>query len=465
MRGVGRTVLQLLCLSSALQIWLLAIGLIVTIVGLTARVDGWHPAAADPWSVLTILGLITTVAAPLVLTPLLFRAISAPRSVGLIPYARLQLLLGALGSQLLLCLFIGLVVAALLSGATAGHAPPGATMARITVFSFGCLTLHFIGFFCTSQSKLSVLWLGGYAIWPRLIVVSLAPRHLGELLATGPALGTLLAISLLGWLCFGVAYVRTRRIAPVFGGGIGGATSAAPMVVSRDATARQPRQYGDQQAVRLLLLGPSRKPSTQSGVLVVAALVLIALIILLTSGRISARGWLIPIAAVTLFAATIPGIYAGWMTLRARSLWLTSKWGRPELFRMAELHSLRMVAVFTAIALGIELPVLILSVNAAPTAVRLIGILAMPPVTGAAFVYVSLLGIPERRLVYVLVSVACAAVIGADFLCLIADTSLLTKLLATQVILLPILRNIAQRRWQHLDWLINRPSRLLAKVI
>ena len=217
------------------------------------------------------------------------------------------------------------------------------------------------------------------------------------------------------------------------------------------------QRYSEQQALRLLLLGSARKPGMQSAVLLTAALLVIALSLLVTSGRISARGWLLPIAGASLLASTIPGIFAGWMTLRARMLWLTSSLGRLELFRAAELRSWRIVGIVAAIALGIELPLLVLSVNAAPAAMRLVGILAMPLITGAAFVYVSLMGMPERRLIYALVSVACVAVIGADFLCLIATTtSWLPMLLAAQVILLPALRTIAQRRWQRMDWLINK---------
>lgn len=470
MKGVGRTILQLLCLSNAFQVWLMAIGTIAIVTGLSARAGGWYPAAADLWSVLTILGLVTAVAAPLVLTPLLFRAISAPRSVGLIPHGRLQLLLGALASQLLLCLFIGLVTATLLSVGTAGHEAPGATaaaiLAQVTAISFGCLTLHFIGFFWTSRSKLSALWLVGCAIWPRLVLVAIAPRHLGDLIATSPALGAWLATCLLAWLGFGLVYVRVRRIAALFGGSSGSGTSPVPALVSHHTHARQTQRYSEQQALRLLLLGSARKPGMQSAVLLTAALLVIALSLLVTSGRISARGWLLPIAGASLLASTIPGIFAGWMTLRARMLWLTSSLGRLELFRAAELRSWRIVGIVAAIALGIELPLLVLSVNAAPAAMRLVGILAMPLITGAAFVYVSLMGMPERRLIYALVSVACVAVIGADFLCLIATTtSWLPMLLAAQVILLPALRTIAQRRWQRMDWLINKPTNSLLKVI
>ncbi len=39
-----------------------------------------------------------------------------------------------------------------------------------------------------------------------------------------------------------------------------------------------------------------------------------------------------------------------------------------------------------------------------------------------------------------------------------ADTSVVTALLAAQIILVPLLRVLAQRRWEKIDWLIHKRS-------
>jgi hypothetical protein len=467
MKGVGRTIVQMLCLSNALQAWLLAIGLGATAIGLTGRVDAWPPAP-ELWSVLTILGAVTALAAPLMLDPLLFRAVSAPRIVQLIPQGKLKLVLGALASQLLLASFIGGVAAALLSigaAATPSGASAAHIMATISGIAFGILTLHFIGFYWASQFKFGALWVIGYVLWPRLISAAIAPRHLGDVVRTGPVLGAWLAASLAGWLVFAVLYTRGRRVHVFYWGGVGPTPSRAPPGVAGTAVAHGPQHFSEQQALRLLLLGSARRLQ-RAAVLGLGAVLLIALVLWVPNTRISAVNWLVPAAALSLFASTVPGIFAGWMTLRARLLWLTSRLGRADLLRIIELRSWRILAFVAAIAFAVELPLFILSTRSAPASLRMISMLTMPLVTGASFIYVSLLGMYERRLVHMLVAAGCAAVLLADFVCLLADNAVLLPILLTvQVVLVSVLRNLAQRRWQRMDWLVNKPGHALLKVV
>lgn len=142
MRGIGRVVLLLLY-GSGLQRWVFGIGLALTLVGCIGIV------ARGPWvpSVVFMLGsmLGTTLVtlSPAISNGILFRSVSAPRAMLLIPGGRTQLLLGALCAQLLLALFVAVAVSLILPHAVEHQ---GAALALRTpiptafVLAFGSLT-------------------------------------------------------------------------------------------------------------------------------------------------------------------------------------------------------------------------------------------------------------------------------------------------------------------------------------
>ena len=115
MKGIARTVVQLIY-GNGLQRWLLGIGLILTLLGTVLRVTWRNAALQGLFAVTALLGVAIAAISPIVVGVVMFRALSAARSVQLIPHGQLKLIQGAFSAQLLLALFMALSVSTLVSG-------------------------------------------------------------------------------------------------------------------------------------------------------------------------------------------------------------------------------------------------------------------------------------------------------------------------------------------------------------
>jgi len=216
-KGIAVTILRLLYVSRR-QRWLVGVGLLVTLCALGALARGAHEIARPLFVLAGVLGIVVTVIAPVVAGPLLFRSLSAPRTIALIPHGRLKLALGAFGAQLLLALFTGAGMGLLHSydGFHPGgaFADAGALAGAFCALAFGALTLYFMIF------SWAMRWPLGPFIWlpllfvPRMAAMIFPGLTLGPWLRTPQGLGVVIAVSLLAWLLFTLRYVRSREIRP-----------------------------------------------------------------------------------------------------------------------------------------------------------------------------------------------------------------------------------------------------------
>jgi hypothetical protein len=476
-KGVARTILQLLYVSW-LQGWLLGIGLMLTLFGIGAQAANWHPAAQPLFAIAAILGIVCTVVAPIVVGGILFRSLSAPRCVQLIPYARVKLALGAFCTQLLLALFSAVTVGTMLLFRIGPYnAPPaGSTAAGLiaTVFALvlSGLTLFFLTIYWGLQFRRGPLFLFlAYIILPQLLPRAFPHLHLGALLVTPTGLGAVSTISLLAWLVFVATYVRARHINLPQWNMIGVGASSSRAVADSTASysfSAEPLQHSQSAALRILLTGIVNI-RWRIWTFVVIFLAFIAAMLLIVGGKVPGGNAPISVVPICAFSGLFPSVLSGLMTSRARFLWLTAGLGRAELFTAVEMQSWRMILIVAAIAMAFALPVLAFSIHAHPTNARFVTLLTMPVVTGAMLVYVAMLYVRgRRRITDNLIVAGCAAVVFAEIVSALTDVGpmvVLAALLGAQVILVPLLRRLAQRRWQNIDWIINRPIQPATKLM
>jgi len=81
-------------------------------------------------------------------------------------------------------------------------------------------------------------------------------------------------------------------------------------------------------------------------------------------------------------------------------------------------------------------------------------LLAMPLASGAALCYAILLYVRGRRLTDTLLMAAVTALLAVEIPCglLAPQSALLPGLVAAQMMLVPVLRSVALRHWQAIDW-------------
>jgi hypothetical protein len=472
-KGIARTILQMLYVSW-LQRWLLGIGLMLTLVGIGAQAVDWHPAAQPLFAIAAVLGIACPVVAPIVVGGILFRSLSAPRAVQLIPYARVKLALGAFCTQLLLALFIAITVGTMLSFRIAPYnAPPsgstvGGLIATVFAIVLGGLTLFFLTIYWGLQFRRGPLFLFLiYIILPQLLPRAFPHLHLGTLVATPTGLSIVSTISLLGWLVFAITYVRTQHINLPQWNMIG--VGPLPRAEADNAAfSAEPLQYSQPAALRILLTGIVNM-RWRIWTLVLIFLAFVAVMLLIAGGKVPGEYALIWVFPICVFSGLFPSVLSGAMTARARFLWLSAGLGRAELFTAVELQSWRMILIVAGIAMAFAIPVLALSIHAHPQNAPLVTLLMMPLVTGAMLVYVAMLYVRgRRRIADNLIVAGCAAVVFAEIVSALADggpITVLPALLGAQVIFVPLLRRVAQRRWQNIDWLINRPLPPAPKLI
>ena len=88
------------------------------------------------------------------------------------------------------------------------------------------------------------------------------------------------------------------------------------------------------------------------------------------------------------------------------------------------------------------------------------------PVGSAAMIYATLLYVRGRRPADVLIVGTVTLVWLAEFIVsrTAIDATVMTPILGAQLLLTPLLRVVARRRWRSIDWLINRPARPAARA-
>jgi hypothetical protein len=440
-RGIACTVWRLLYVS-ALQRWLTSIGVVMVLIGVVVRVKGGQPGAVLP--ALPALGVMVVLISPIVIGPIMFRSVSAPRTIQLIPYGRLQLAFGAFCTQLLLALCIAI---------TASVATPFPAAATCTIV-FGWLTLFFLGFFWALQYPwVALVWLP-VALAPQLLPMALPHLHLGGLLTTATGLSVIAATTLLAWLLFGFVYIRLRHLKPPGWQSVGPGSLPKRATTHSNAHCHATAQFSQRQAVQVLLAG--KVPQWRRTVRVTISVLGLSLALYALNAKHSGSDLLSPFI-VCLLAGIAPGLYTTtMMRLRAKFLWLTPGLDRDQLFALVESQSWRKILWFTGVALILVVPMLASSIHADPANAGYLGLLAIPVANGALFVYANMLYVRGSRPADVLIMAGTIALFFVIIVCAAVGSRALVPLACGQIAAVPLLRHIARRRWNQLDWLFNR---------
>jgi hypothetical protein len=459
MRGIGRTMLLLLCWGP-LQRWLLAIGLILTLAGRAALATLWHPDLRPLFVLQMAFGACLVLISPVLVGGIVFRSLSAARAVALIPNGRLKLVIGAFASHLLLALLVG----------TTQSVTTGKLIAPVFMTAYAILSLQFFGYYWSCQYRFGGFWLLSWIVWIRLIIVAFKAGQLGAWLNTAHGLFAASLVVSGAWLAFALLYLRSRRVGvPVLDGFMIWSRSASG--ASRSArlanTAAEIPHYTRRFAARTLLLGMpwNRSSMWQRMFWSILILVLVGipaqLIRPLGESIGSSFAW-VPILVV---AGPLAWAFAFTMTQRARLLWLASGLARVELFRLVEAYSWRLMVIAICAAMLLTIPRFLLAIGDLSGVVHLATFVAIPFASGAAFLYAGMSYVTGRRLAGTLIIIVCAAIwlvnIGFPLSGTVAPAPIL---LALQVVLVPVLRALALRQWRDIDWLLNRPKRLPARI-
>ena len=461
MKGIGRTILLLLCWSPITR-WLLGIGLALTAIGLPAVSGPSGSAAKSLFAVVMVFGVITAVISPVLMAAVVFRSLSAPRPLGLIPNGRMKLLLGAIGTQLLLATFIG--------GAVTVAMAPGVSFATVFVVTYAALTGQFIGSYLASRHRFGGFWLVTWSVWPRLAISAFQHWNLQIVLATAAGWCSLLALCLLAWLAFAIGYLSTRQISAPHWNNIGmGMRSGAGVAATRPSVAGS-RSYTRPEAVRTVLAGmPNSRRALVSQALF--AIVVILVIMAVATGLHVSRGIAyFCVTLICLMAGPCAGSLVGVMAQHAKPLWLKPGLARTEVFVELESRGWRVVLITAALCIALAAGWMAVDARAVPSvtwinrsAAWTVGILSTPLVAGATFIYAQLQFVRGRRVADILVLALAIALWFVEFLAIVggAATAAVTAMIAAQIILVPLLRALALRRWQNIDWMIHKGVRNL----
>jgi hypothetical protein len=466
-KGIARTTLLLLCWS-AMTRWLLGVGIVLTGLGLCALGTGAHPAARPFFVIVAITGVITTVISPVLMGAVVFRSLSAPRALQLIPGGRLQLLLGAGIVHLVLAAFVSGVAAVMVGTGPASPATlpesSGNFFAALFVVTYATLTLQFLGHYLASRSRLGGFWLLTWPLWVRLIMIPLQNPHLHTVFGTRAGLGAMATISVLAWLAFAISYLTARHIAVPHWNNIGMGQRQRSESTPQNLKTQPERGYTRREAIRTVLTGGPRQQRVLL-VMLVALVVMLLVAIAVRSHLPRGAGYPL-VGLICMMAGPLTGSFAGVMAQRAKPLWLQSGLGRIELFAALEARSWGVVLCASvlcgALAAGW------LAVSAGPSPLRpsplpawSVGVLVTPLASGAMFIYAQLQFVRGRRVVDILLMALAIGLWMSEFFSVVvgADTSVVTALLAAQIILAPLLRVLARRRWENIDWLIHKGAR------
>lgn len=462
MKGIVLTVRLVLAWSTMTR-RLQTVGLALVAAGLAGlRVTG-PPGAL--FVIMVIIGVVAAAVSPALMGGVVFRSISASRTLQLVRNGRLQLALGAMASQMLLAGLIAGVIATMAVigiGTRPLHiAVAGGVLMQMFVRTFALLTLQFIGFFLVAALRVGMLWLSTWIIWSQLIQVGYHSWHLGDLLASAAGLTAVLGLTVLAWIAFVVGCITVRRIQIPHWNNFGLRPPAQTVKAARPARASSQRTFTRLQALRTLLWTRSAHDGNLWILIALPAGLLLFAVFNALQGHWN-PGHLLSVV-LCMLAGPLAGSCAGVMAQRARPLWLLCGMGRAELFAELEARSWRIVLIAAVLWGGIGALWLIISpVFPSSPLHRQPVLLVTPLASGALFVYAQLQHVRGARLAdSAILGAAIALYLAEAFSVMLgADSAVVSGLIAIQIILVLPLRALARRRWQRLDWLIHKRAPL-----
>jgi hypothetical protein len=447
-KGIAQTALLLLGWSTMTR-WLLGIGLALTGLGLCGVVTGWQPAAQPLFVVLALFGVITAVISPLLMGAVVFRSLAAPRGIQMIRNGRLKLLLGAAVAQLAIAAFISGVVTVMV---TAG------SFAEVFMVTYAAATLQFLGYFLASRTRLGGFWLLTLPVWARVVRAALDDPQVRTFLATPSGMGGIFGISLLAWLAFASGLLVVRQIELPHWNNFGIGAPKRPRSTPRPSRTRE-RHFTQREAIRTVLTGGPRQQRVLAAMLL--GFFFIVLVTIMDRAHLPRGAGYAIIGLICMMAGPLTGSVAGVMSQRAKPLWLQSGLGRLELFAALEARSWRMVLPASIFCAALAGSLLALAGSPPYWSAWSVGVLVTPLASGALFTYAQLQFVRGRRVPDILLVALAIGLWMMEFFSVVAraEVSLVTGLLVAQIVLVPVLRVLALRRWGQLDWLIHRGAR------
>jgi hypothetical protein len=434
-------VIWLLFTMFRIQRWMSALGLLSLIVACFVP-----PPEATLG--LLIWGFVLLLLAPALGGGLLMRMLSAPRTLLLVPYGRLQILAGMLFSTLLVAGSVTLLISSFPLERIV-HVSSALLFARVEAIAVVVLLGSFL---CAGSVATATLWMFAIALFPLL----LQAQQLGPLLPLiALDAGELAFLCVVLWVAFAAWYLRVRFIRPPDDGS--GMKSARVFRVTASRGT----------AIRAYLTGtPSMRIAILNGLIGTLALcgMWFLMSLVLPSGEeVSTR--LAKSIAPALWFLGFGGINGFIVSRRSKNLWLRSGLGRRELFRLCEAQAWRYFVETTAplfVFLGVAW------VIEPSLGSWLATFFPFQLAIGACILYFGLMQVrgwrtAEIALAFVLAVSWIVAMVMA--LSPSASPVLMPAAAVAALAVAMLLRLAALRRWQGIDWIICRPTRASSQAL
>ncbi len=389
----------------------------------------------------------------------LFRSLSAPRTIRLIPYARPLLLLALLLATGSAGLFVT-ANAALLTAEAPTTALARASLASVFVAVLSGETIAILGAFVFSSSPRAAILLVSAFVIAQSLVVRLAGSFAALTSGSLTGVGAVLVGS--AWLCFALWYLRARRIMPLnwsdaswATGGLG-AKREERVVVSRESAV----------TVQLLGLSSVTRVALRGGLTTGFVLLVLTLSLLRPDGSLAFKA-----GGVVLFCAFIVVLFqavaVAWgIARRSRLLWIQSGYTRDELFRLCERLSWRCLGATSAPLLALCVAVWTFLPHAANDWSYLLAATVLPAVCG---LYLGLMNVQGWRIIDVALAILIILTgMGGVMTRMDSVTPFQpawVSIPAAEFFGALALRMLAQQRWRRIDWLICKPQRISSQAL
>lgn len=421
-------------LLGAMRIQKLLLGIGAILIGV-----GYLPTESQ-FRLPSLLGVVIALGPSLLACGFLLRYFVAPRSVRLIPHARVQIL----GGMVLFALAV--VTAGTLAASSYVGAPLPLLWLRIAAATSVLMLSQFV--FAGSVGG-GMLWVVTSAALVQAIVF---PSVRQILLSIGRDPWLLSSIVIVAWGVFATWFLRARIL-----GGLSEPGARIPRALKVSATKAT--------ALRAILFGNPYSRNQYMGTCISALFVTVCWgsLFVTMDKTLSVTDAAVKAMGAALGFAAYAGIW-GWVAARrSKALWLRGGLDRMGLFRLCETQAWKS---FGAAATPMLALLALACVLKPEIGVAYTVLLTFHLCAGACLLYFGLMHVRGWRVV----DVVCGVVLALVWLMTFATTQmvletpwLLPVLIAAFVAAALGLRMAAMRRWQRIDWLVCKPPRTPAR--
>ncbi|MEO8306415.1 MAG: hypothetical protein ABI616_00060 [Pseudomonadota bacterium] len=437
-----------------LQKWLSIAGAILVAIALLAH--------SPPFAVAAFLGAFFIVFVPLVMGGTSMRFGSSRSTLQLRPGARWKMLAASL---LTICVMTAICALTLWAATQAmGSARPGPgakppfTLVQFAFALWGAFGLFWLMSFVASASR---LW--SLPICIGFIAIISRSRELFNALGSPPMV--LAGAATIAWLVFAFWYLQAREVRRP---GWVGSTSPVGMGENNTggwySTLTESRGDSRAVAIRTYLLGTS----SRLGYLLPGLLsALVILPFYLLQRKASSGVAALPVTFVTIFSGIAGGL-SYMVARRARMLWLRAGLDRSGLFAVGERTALQAFALMVVTA---AIVLAAFSIAVKPDLASRILVYAVSQMAYATVLFY--FGLAQTR-GWTAGAIGGCILLGlgliVQMILLLPQTTGISPvvapvMIAISVLLSLLLRQHARRRWQTLDWHLNRPAVIARRTL